>query len=446
MRTFRRQWRRPTLRQERLEERLALSATPPSVVDVAVAGSTWTSTFNEYLQSEGLGDGGGYSIPTTSGQQDDSLPWLAIDTVRIKFSGDVLIDASDLSVTGVNQAAYEFVDFSYDPTTDIAQWVFEEPFGNDRILFDLDTDGDDPVRDVLGNLLDGDWTNNVSSGPSGNGIAGGDFQFQVHVLRGDAVNYGEVESTSLWAVYLSNGLGTEDEGYSPQFDLDGDGLIETAEWQYIYAHLYETLPTGSPTGAGDDAPTTGHFDRLEIDDDTVDVAISLWNAFDDLEDSDSELAYAIESVGDPSLFDSYSINATTGELVVNAYTVTGGGYVSGRTYMMLSATDSSGQSVRSKLTLDIHRNDSATSLSAQSTQGAQYQWFVYGTVADSDDDVEDLWVIVDGPVPLVVPVQADGSFVCSFEYAESYPTDVFVLVLDSEGESMCSAVTVTVGW
>jgi hypothetical protein len=444
MHRTRSRWRRPLLRQEGLEERLALSAAPPAVLDIAVASSSWSSAFYQHLEDEALGDGGGYSIPTGANLQDDSLPWLAIDRVRIKFSEDVFIDASDLSVTGVSQSVYEIAGFSYDPVSDVAEWVFAEPFENDRILLDLDAGGDDPVRDLLGNRLDGEWTNWVSDGPSGNSVAGGDFAFRINVLRGDAVNYGTVQSTSLWAVYLSTGLDTEDAGYVPQYDLDGDGLIEATDWQFIYGHQSNTLPSGVPLGIGDNAPTTSHFSRVQIGNDAIDVAISLWDAFDDVEDSDDELTYAIESVGDPGLFDSYSINSTTGQLIVNTFTSTTIS-VSGRTAMQVSATDSSGQTVRSTITFDVHRSNSSTSLTAQATQGSQYVWCVSGTVADSDDDVDDLWILLSGPIVVLVPVHSDGTFSYSFEYDEPYASDVWLLVHHPEEEPTLP-LNLIVGW
>src|SRR5690606_8278690 len=40
---------------ERLERREMLSSVPPTVVDIEVASTAWSSAFVDYLQTEGLG-------------------------------------------------------------------------------------------------------------------------------------------------------------------------------------------------------------------------------------------------------------------------------------------------------------------------------------------------------------------------------------------------------
>lgn len=169
-------------RLESLEERLALSAAPVAVVEVAVASSQWNGNFEQYLEDSGLGDGGYYTMPTGN-QQSVTIPWVGMDRIRLRFSEDVHIDATDLSVSGVINSSYEYTDFIYDPLSDTAEWVLASPIGNDQIILDLDAGGADPVRDLDGDALDGEWTDSVSTGPSGDGVAGGDFEFSIQFCR-----------------------------------------------------------------------------------------------------------------------------------------------------------------------------------------------------------------------------------------------------------------------
>ena len=53
----------------------------------------------------------------------------------------------------------------------------------------LNADGSNPIEDAAGNRLDGEWTNPTSTTatggsvyPSGNGTAGGNFDFRFNVL------------------------------------------------------------------------------------------------------------------------------------------------------------------------------------------------------------------------------------------------------------------------
>lgn len=435
-----------TTRFESLEERLVLSAAPPTVVDVAVASSQWNQAFLQDLADNQLGDGAGYSVPTGI-YQDDSIPWLNMDRIRITFSEDVYIDAADLSVSGVINASYEITGFEYDPETDVAEWTLATPIGNDRIMLDLDSGGADPVRDLSGDTLDGEWTDGVSTGPSGNGTAGGDFEFSMQFLPGDAVNYGtQVEMTSVWACYLSVGQDTTSPNYVAQRDLDGDGIIENSDWQYVYANLYDAPPAGTPAAATSDAPTTSHFDLQDIDNDAVDVAISLWDVFDDEEDSDSQLTYSIKSVSDPSLLDYYYIDATTGSLIVNGFTPSGGGQVSGRTEITVSVEDTSGQTTESTVPIDLHRNNYAPTVTASPTQAGGTSWTISGWVGDGDDDLEDLYVTLSGAFSALVSVAADGyySYTGSMPVGSGY-SEVLVSTADPHGE-VAQPLYVYIGW
>ena len=104
---------------ENLERRDLLSVTPPSVTDVTVSSTDWSSSFFDYLQANSLGSEG-YSIPTGSTAQSLPLPWNNVNQIKITFSEDVNVDAADFSLSGVNNVAFTVNSFF---TTPLPMWL-----------------------------------------------------------------------------------------------------------------------------------------------------------------------------------------------------------------------------------------------------------------------------------------------------------------------------------
>ncbi len=217
------------LRVESLENRYMLSH--PAVAAVNVAGTNWASSFVSYLQSSGKGVGG-YAIPVGSSAQLQTLPWTNVNQIRITFSEDVVVAAADLSVSGVNQTAYAFSGFSYDPSTFTATWTLAAPFAKDKLMLDLDANGLAPVRSVsTGDVLDGAWTDCQSTYPSGNGQGGTDFKFRFNVLPGDTNGNNSVSSTDTTLVLQKLGKSAGQTGYDIRCDVDGNGVDRNGRLQ-----------------------------------------------------------------------------------------------------------------------------------------------------------------------------------------------------------------------
>ena len=392
---------------ESLEQRMMLSSVPPTVTDVNVSSSSWTPAFVSYLEDNALGNDG-YSIPVGSAAQADSLPWLDIDRVRITFSEDVEIQKSDLSITGVTNTSYDVDHFFYDPKTMTATWTLGTPLAEEeRVLLDLDGNGVDPVQDLDGNILDGEWTDEVSTYNSGNGTAGGDFEFRFNILMGDSyasddyISWYDYEN-GLWA----QGDTTADPSYDPAIDSDGDGVVEISDWVAVLGHLWTSLPTGTPAGVTNDAPTTTGFDLEVITDRVNDTRVSLHDVFDDIEDSDSAMTYTITSQTNSGLYDSVTIDSAAGELVLSPAS-TG----SGRSSFSLTATDSSGLSVISIFVSDLDYTNSTPLIHGFTSNylGGDV-WEVSGWVDDNDDVVEGFIVQFTGYFAARAAVSVDGSF------------------------------------
>ena len=103
-------------------------AVAPTVSEVLVAGSGWTTTFFNELDQLGAGTGGFRLDGATP------LPWGNIDQVKFRFDSDVNVGIGDLELFGVNTASFSITGFSYDAATHTATWTLAAPFANDRIL------------------------------------------------------------------------------------------------------------------------------------------------------------------------------------------------------------------------------------------------------------------------------------------------------------------------
>jgi hypothetical protein len=420
---------------ELLERRDLLSGTPPTVVSVEVAGTSWSAPFVEFLQDSGLGTNG-YRVPVGSAAQAATLTWTNLDQIIISFSEDVHVDAADLSLSGVNTTAYEFIDFHYEPMGHVATWTLGVPLDKDRLRLDLDADGVDPVRDLDGSILDGEWTNNVSS-VSGEGTAGGDFEFNFNVLPTDVNNTGSITYYDYVYIRQLDGKSTTSPGYIAKRDIDGSGLINSSDWQEALDRALEILPSGSPAGSNNDAPTTSGFNLVQISDASVDVALSLLSGFGDAESGSGGLTYSIQSNSNTSLFDSIHINQSTGELLLNAASGSGGGSwggsgsgaVSGRATIIVRATDPAGLTVDTPVTVDVNRENLAPEIWNFTCAYAGFgTWVISGDVVDGDDDVSNFIVEFYGVFVTRSAVDENGHF-------------EFAVILDEDAQGIEEALT-----
>jgi hypothetical protein len=397
-------------------------------VAVEVASTAWSPDFVAAVRGSNP-NSVGYAIPVGSAAQLNSLPWKNIDQIILRFDQDVYIDQADLSLSGINTVSYAFSKFHYDPIAHVAVWTLAAQLNKDRLQIDLDTNGTDPVRDLQGNILDGEWTNKIST-VSGNGTAGGDFQFQFNVLPADVDNTGRITATdySLINNLVGKVLGTA--GYVIGRDLDGNGTIDLDDCLEAVLRINEQRPVGSPVGVGDDAPTTGGFDLVTITDDSIDVAISLLSGFGDLESSGSGLTYSIASNSNPGLFDTASIDPASKSLVFNAATG-----ATGRATIEITATDASGISTTSTVTVDVNRENMPPEIvDYVVAHVASGTYLISGRVVDPDDDVSDFIVNFTGAFNMRAAVDDAGRFIFAVAGVPSASTE-YAVTSDPQGAS-----------
>ncbi|MFO7904372.1 MAG: hypothetical protein R6U98_17040, partial [Pirellulaceae bacterium] len=215
---------------------------PPSVVQILVRDDSWNESFENYLESDELGNEDGYAIPVGSDAQLDTLPWSGIDAVTIAFSEDVNIAADDVRLYGVNTEEYSST-FSYAAATHTVTLTLEAGIAVDKLLLVVD----DAVTDAAGNALDGDWEDGVST-VSGDATAGGDFEFRFNVLSGDVTNSDNVVAgdVSKLASAFGSFAGGDGGTYSAFVDLDGSGNVVAGDVSILASHFGQFLPGGEP--------------------------------------------------------------------------------------------------------------------------------------------------------------------------------------------------------
>jgi len=233
---------------------------PPRVAEVLLAKSSWSDEFLQQLQAAGFGEGG-YSMPAGAAQLSP-LPWGDLNQVKVRFSHDVLVDAGDLRIYGINRPAYSVAAFDYDSESFVATWTLTDPILPDKLLLDLDEE----IQDTNGSPLDGNWINGVSAFPSGNGFVDTDdrFELRLNVVPGDVDRNQLVDRLDAAGViaHLITGIG---DRYDPLFDINADGRVSVTDVRLLMRNFPSTLPAGEPNpGAGSEPleAVDSIFDRL----------------------------------------------------------------------------------------------------------------------------------------------------------------------------------------
>jgi hypothetical protein len=264
---------------------IVLFGEAPRVANVTISGSNSTHAPYSFDAHDG------------SGEQLRTVPVGAADTISITFTEDVNISAATLKLTGLRTANHPaLADFSYDLGTMTATWRFTGWTFGDQYLISLS----DAVTDVEGNALDGEWTNPmsyttvnaaVSEFPSGDGTAGGEFNFLATLLPGDANLDGVVNTADASIIYYHwgyqnalfsdadfNGDGTvngadamiwnQNSGANLQNlsllgDLNGDWAVDQADADILYDNSSTNLQ--NPTQAQGDLDGDGDIDIFDLD-------------------------------------------------------------------------------------------------------------------------------------------------------------------------------------
>lgn len=218
----------------------------PSVTQVTISGSNPLD--------------GDYNVPTGSGEQIRTVPVGGANTISISFNKEVVLDGSELSAYGEHTSTNYNLDFvGY--SNGVATWELASGvFPADQIVLTLA----DNIVDAFGTPLDGDWTNpysltdtGTSVFPSGDGYAGGDFEFFVTIMPGDVDLNNEVSGDDFTIIgsnwQIMSGMEYTDGDASGDGAVDGDDFtLLGANWQLNFEEWPTSLFLMRSEGGGNE--------------------------------------------------------------------------------------------------------------------------------------------------------------------------------------------------
>lgn len=169
---------------------------------------------------------------------------VTFDTSVVASTGDLILKGKALGGS-VTTYAYSGISPASGAATSFT-WTTTATMATGQKFLEL-LSGASDVRDVAGNLLDGEWTNPTSLSsptstdtfPSGNGTAGGNFTFSFTILVGDADRNNIIDLGDLNAVRNNFGTGTTwAEG-----DTDGDGDVDLTDLNQVRNQFGDNITT-----------------------------------------------------------------------------------------------------------------------------------------------------------------------------------------------------------
>ena len=213
----------------------------PRVLDVIVS-STVANNYGTNLPFE-------FSSVAGTEEQMRTVPVGGADRLAVRFSEEVDVVQGDLGLIAINRVITEPAISAFVAPDDTngftATWTFAAALPAAQYVLRLD----DTIEDITSNGLDGEWTNpssfdlvdfntngpsqTTSQFPSGNGTAGGDFQFVFTILPGDGSRDNSVGNADL--TLLLNNWGDPNRSFATG-DYSGDGIVGNADQTLLLNH------------------------------------------------------------------------------------------------------------------------------------------------------------------------------------------------------------------
>jgi uncharacterized delta-60 repeat protein len=204
---------------------------PPAVAGVYVRGSAWSTAFLDHLDAGGLGASGvagaGYALSGGATQTTVTIPWSNINRITVRFDRDVTATLGSLKLVDSSGQSIAATEFRYLDGRTI-EWSVPTLDSN-KYLIHLDAS---LIAGIGGLPLDGEWSTGSTEWAqgSGDGSAGGDFNFRFNLLPADFDSSGSVAFGELGQVRLQIGTTTTTGGYNYRQDYDGSGSISFGDF------------------------------------------------------------------------------------------------------------------------------------------------------------------------------------------------------------------------
>ena len=223
----------------------------PTVTGLFMRSSAWNSAFSTYLAGAGLGTSG-YALPVTP-TAPSVLPWTNLDQVVVQFSEDVQVAATSLMLTGVRSPSYAIASMTYDPKTFTAVWTLAAPLRADKLQINLDGSGASAIKDLQGNIMDGQATASAA-----------DFHQRVNVVPGDATRSGVTNATDVAVTRSLQFSQPGDATYSPYADVDGSGIIDVLDVVKVRNSYSGIMPLNAKSRQRHLYPNPASYSRVDI--------------------------------------------------------------------------------------------------------------------------------------------------------------------------------------
>ncbi len=258
----------------------------PEVLDITLAGTNWASDFIDAVDGGGSGAGNGLGHSLVGTHQLETTPWAGADKLYVKFSTDVSssLDAGDFTLLGTNGGTYAFILLPYGQDgTNVATILLDQAIDIDSLVLSIDAAG---VQNATGDLLDGEWTSGQAVS-SGDGTAGGQFDFFFNVLPGDVDASDQVTVTDAFLAFASDTAATTE--LLARKDIDASGQITATDAFAVFAKNTFGLPA-QPVPP---APTLAVLQASVVIDEALDqLANAKQLASQELEEADEDFGLA----------------------------------------------------------------------------------------------------------------------------------------------------------
>lgn len=226
------------------------------VASIRASSSRWSTAMLRAVDQDWAA---GYLVSTIDAATKP-LPWTQLDRITVEFTTDVRASLDPLAfrLLGATAGPVAVHDFTYDPARNALTLLFRDPLRADRYTLHID----DSISGADGLPLDGEWASGVSSGSSGDGKPGGDFDFPFAVLPADIDGDGVVTTADLELAMASVARSAGSPGYNPRSDLNGTGRVAGTDLSKILRRMTSRIPVPAiaspapaailPTAAVDD--------------------------------------------------------------------------------------------------------------------------------------------------------------------------------------------------
>jgi hypothetical protein len=225
-----------------------LDVTPPTVSNVFLAGSAWSTSFVDAVDGgigNGVGSGNGIGYAATS---TATIPNSGIDRIYVQFSEPVTgFQASSVKLLGVNVPDFLGMStVSYDATRRLGLIQLSSALTKDKLRLGVS----DALTDLSLNSFDGD----------SNGSAGGVFDFRFDILVGDGNNDRSVNGGDLPVFAGSFNRSGGNVGYNMRADWSSDNSVNGGDLPQFASLFNQSLPSSEPGALDFLPPTVGLLD------------------------------------------------------------------------------------------------------------------------------------------------------------------------------------------